>query len=129
MMAWLADVLLYIPRAIVEGLEDLLGDLTAALLDMLAFLVDVLQVLMGWFVDGLYWVWDNTQAELYEGLFGVLASLDIPDLTLDIQAAWDAIPWETAAYFAQPFHIDVGIGSIVAAHAIRFLIRRIPVIG
>ena len=56
----------------------------------------------------------------------VVESIPVPDFMVNVGGL--IIP-DSVLYFAAAFNITAGITIIVAAYGVRFLIRRIPVIG
>lgn len=79
-------------------------------------------------------MWDsltNWFISIYESImFGIsdlFSSIPAPSFLENIDGSIQ-IP-ATVAFFAAPLQLQFGIGVIVSAYTIRFLIRRIPIIG
>ena len=67
---------------------------------------------------------------LYEGilngLLGALNAIPVPDFLQSIGSL--SLP-PSVIYFSNAFQLPVGISIVVSAYILRFLIRRLPVIG
>jgi len=88
-----------------------------------------------WVTDALEWLW---QVLLYipkwivqsilEALANVINSIPVPDFVSSAPGLFLQVPagvW----WFASVAQLDVGIPMVFGAYALRFLIRRIPIIG
>lgn len=85
--------------------------------DLLQFLKDV-----------LLWVPRKLWAEMLDGLASLLESIPVPDFVLQAQDAFAGIGGNVL-FFAQKLAVGEGITMILAALVLRFLLRRIPLIG
>lgn len=81
-----------------------------------------------WLFDVLLWVPRQVFKYAVDGLLSVFNSLTPPDFIANVAAASAAIPG-SVWYFASVLNLDIGLGIIVSAYGLRFLIRRIPIIG
>lgn len=79
-------------------------------------------------VEMLLWVPKKIFSLILDGLATVLEAIPVPDWAAGVAGASSGITGDVM-YFAEPFNVGSGIGILLAAYAIRFLIRRIPVIG
>lgn len=93
---------------IIQAIFNWLGDLAKWLMDLFLYLP---RLFVSEAVDALIW--------LYSSVTGL-----VPVESL----SFGGIP-AGVLYFLDPFRLDLGIPMILAAYAIRFIIRRIPVIG
>lgn len=95
---------------------------------MLNWLWDWLQEAVAWLAEFLQWL----PLKLWELMLGAFASLmeaiPAPDWLENAGDAFGSIP-AGVMYFCEPMHLDTGISIICGAYVVRFLIRRIPVIG
>lgn len=94
-------------------LTDFAGWLKSIFEQIASWVIDVLLMVFGWFWDAL------------------MALLDLFGLAEQIRAsasAFDSIP-DGVWYFMNFMHIQMGIGMILTAYCIRFMIRRLPVVG
>lgn len=84
----------------------------------------IFEQLATWLIDVIFmifgWLWD--------ALMFLLDSLGLPEQIRTSATAFDAIP-DSVWYFMNIFQIQFGLGLIIVAYLIRFMIRRIPVIG
>jgi len=95
---------------------------------MLDWLLDWLTAFLEWLVDLLLWVplrlWDL----LLTGMEAVLNAIPVPGFVDTASASLASIP-SSVVYFAQALSLGPGLTMIMTAYAIRFVIRRLPVIG
>jgi hypothetical protein len=83
-----------------------------------------------WFLDALLWVPLKTWELLLEGL-GTLAEwcIDLVGAFLGpVEQALSGLPEGVAWGFAL-FEVPAGLTMVISAYGVRFLIRRIPLIG
>lgn len=81
-----------------------------------------------WLRDLLLWVPQKLWELFLDGLAAVLEAIPVPSWISSAGGVFDAIP-DGVIYFAQAFQLPAGLSIIVSAYVIRFLIRRIPIIG
>jgi hypothetical protein len=89
---------------------------------------DYLTRFMEWLLEVLLWVPRKVWAETLDALAGVLESIPVPDFVATADSAFNAIP-ANIVFFSQYFAVSEGITMILSAYVLRFLIRRIPIIG
>ncbi len=78
-----------------------------------ALLLWIPKKILGWILDKL--------AELIE-------AIPVPDFFSQAKSALSSIPPEVG-YFLGPMNFGTGVSIIVSAYIIRFIIRRIPIVG
>lgn len=92
----------------------------------MSYLIEFLSQILAWLVELLLWVprmvWDAV-------LVGVLAALEAIPVPEWLSSATFGDIDPGIAYFAGALMIPEGVTIILAAYAVRFLIRRIPVVG
>ena len=90
-------------------------------------LYDFLTSALEWLLDALLWVPRKTYELLLDGLATVIEALPVPAFLqgADPFASLDA----GVVFFAEAFAIPQGIQIRLTAYGLRFLIRRIPIIG
>jgi len=93
---------------------------------MLDALLDWLQAAWDWVVTFFTWLGEAIFSAVVKAVTVVLAAIPVPTWFANID--FGGVP-PAVAYFGGPFQIGTGIGIMVSAYTIRFLIRRIPVIG
>lgn len=88
------------------------------------WLKSILEQIATWVIDLIFmlfgWLWG--------ALLFLLDSLGLAEQIHNSAAAFEAIP-DSVWYFMNMFQIQFGLGAILAAYVIRFMIRRLPVIG
>lgn len=84
--------------------------------------------LMQFLKDVLLWVPRKLWAEMLDVLADLLESIPTPDFVLQAKDAFASIGGNVL-FFAQKFAVGEGITMILAALLLRFLLRRIPLIG
>lgn len=81
-----------------------------------------------WLKDVLLWVPRKLWAELLEALAAVIQAIPVPDFFQTAKSAFTSIP-PSVLFFAAKFAVPEGLTMILAAYALRFVLRRIPLIG
>lgn len=81
-----------------------------------------------WLKDLLLWLPLKVWEMLLDGLATVLESIPVPDFVSTASGAFSSIPGNVL-FFANFFALGEGIAMVLSAYAVRFLIRRIPLIG
>jgi hypothetical protein len=101
---------------------------------------DMLAYITGWFLGFVFtlisWVFTAFDAllrklasKVLDGFAAALEFIPVPESLSGLQAAWDAVPWSTVAYFAEPLHIGYGLGIVTAAALLKFSLRILPIVG
>lgn len=78
--------------------------------------------------DFFIWLYDYVLDKLFDGIITMLSAIPVPSFLTDMTAKASAISG-MAGYYLNVFEIGSGVGIILSAYLIRFIIRRIPVIG
>lgn len=81
-----------------------------------------------WLKDLFLWLPRKLWAELLDSLAALVESMQVPAFIQQAQSAFDGIP-SSVVFFATIFAIPEGIAMMLAALVLRFLLRRIPLIG
>ncbi|TBU73718.1 hypothetical protein [Phytopseudomonas daroniae] len=81
-----------------------------------------------WLKDLFLWLPRKLWAELLDSLAGLVESIGTPDFILQAQQAFNGIP-SVFIFFATKLAIPEGIAMMLAALVLRFILRRIPLIG
>ena len=83
----------------------------------IGWLVDELKLLFQWFFEGIL------------GAFAaVLEAIPVPDFMLQIQNTTFNFP-DSVTFWINMFELPFGLAVMVSAITLRFILRRIPVIG
>jgi hypothetical protein len=85
---------------------------------------DVLGWLKGLFEYAAAWVLD----QVLGAAATVFEAIPVPEAFAEVGPAWGQAV-SAAGFFLEPWHIGEGLTMFFGALAIRFLLRRIPVIG
>lgn len=97
-------------------------------LDVLEWLLELAAAVLEWLLEALLWILSKAWQLLLEGLAALLESIPVPGFMQDAGSFWGNIPG-SIVYFFQFFAVAEGMAMIGAALALRFLLRRIPLIG
>lgn len=81
-----------------------------------------------WLKDLLLWVPQKLWELLLDGLASVIEALPVPDWLASIASFGGSIP-PGVGYFLHVMRVPEGLAMLLSAYVLRFLIRRIPVIG
>lgn len=95
---------------------------------LIGWLFKLVQNVTQWFVDlvkdAAMWLWQS----VLNALASVIEAIPAPDFLSRAGNLFSSIPPEVAAFW-QYFAVTEGLVFITTAYGLRFLIRRIPLIG
>lgn len=94
------------------------------LLAILHFIGDVLE----WVVDFFQWLFVKLAVLIFDAIVAVLALIPVPEWFAELSGNIGDID-PGVLYFIEPFQFGVGFAWVVSAYLLRFLIRRLPVVG
>lgn len=89
------------------------GWLKSIIEQIAAWVINVLLMILSWFWDALLYI---------------LELLGIADQIKASATLFDSMP-DGVWYFMNIFQIQFGLGAVLIAYLIRFMVRRLPVIG
>lgn len=112
-MEGLLNSILNFFRAIWEAFQNLFQWLNDAFDAFVQFLMD----LPAW-----------AFSKIGEGIVSFFEAMPVPDFFTSAATAFDGIP-PGVVFFAQAFHIGPGVTMVLGAYLLRFIVRRIPLIG
>lgn len=92
------------------------------------FLIQFLSRILSWLLDFVKWFGEWLWAELMGALITVLNAIPVPTWLADAPAVVGSLP-PGVSYLAQSFALPQGLSIILGAYVIRFIIRRLPIIG
>jgi hypothetical protein len=92
------------------------------------WLIKFLARVLTWLLDFVTWGLLQVLKLLLEGLLAVFDAIPVPPFFSDAATGLSGVP-SGVVFFAQAFMIPQGIEIVLSAYLLRFLIRRIPVIG
>jgi len=87
---------------------------------------DWVDEVLTWILDVLLWVPRKIYELLLAGLETVIAAIPVPSWAAELSLDW--LP-SSMAYFLEPFQLGLAVTSITGGYLLRFIIRRIPVVG
>lgn len=89
---------------------------------------EIISDLAQWLLDALLWIPRWLWAEILDALASIVEAIEVPSWLEE----WDSAVLSVTAdlwWVAELFKVQQGLAIMVSALTIRFLIRRIPVIG
>lgn len=93
----------------------------------MGFLIDWLTAFWDFFIDTISWLVFTLFELLLIALAAILNAIPVPAWLVSADPFANLHPG--VVFFAEAFEIPAGIGILLGAYTIRFIIRRIPVIG
>jgi hypothetical protein len=92
------------------------------------FLIQFLKQLFAWLINFIEWAAEWLWSALLGAFITVLNAIPVPSWLSSAPTVVGSIPG-SVAFFLQAFEIPTGLAIIFGAYTIRFIIRRIPLIG
>ena len=89
---------------------------------------DLFERFAAWLLDLLLWVPRKIFELLTDGLAAVLESIDPPGWMQNLGGYVGQVP-DSVWFFLRGLELGYGLTVIGSAYALRFLIRRLPVVG
>lgn len=91
-------------------------------------LIEFLQRILDWFVELLLW-WPRKLWQLVlDGMASLIEAIPVPSFMSSLGSFASGLD-PGIAFFLNDLQIGTGLGMIISAYIIRFVIRRIPLIG
>jgi hypothetical protein len=81
-----------------------------------------------WFNDFFIWLGTSLWSSILDGLATAFEAIPVPGFILEASGAFSHVGG-TVLFFAQKFAVGEGIALILSAYVLRFILRRIPLIG
>jgi hypothetical protein len=94
----------------------------------MSYLIDLISRALAWLGNEFLYVFKWLWHELLTALLAVLSAIPVPAWLSGASAAFANIA-PGVAFFLQAFEVPAGIAIVLGAYVIRFIIRRIPLIG
>lgn len=91
-------------------------------------LIDLLTKALDWLIDLLLWVPRKLYQLFLEGLAAFISAIPVPAFVSNAGNYLSAID-PGIAWFVNAMQLPYGLAVCLGAYVIRFLIRRIPVVG
>lgn len=92
------------------------------------YLIQFLSRILSWFVDFVQWVFDWLWSQLLGALMTVLNAIPVPSWLSEAPTVVGSVP-ASVAFFLRSFEVPSGVAIIFSAYVLRWIIRRIPLIG
>lgn len=93
----------------------------------MAALIEFLSQILEWLVEFLLWGFHTIYEYLLLGLAAIFDAIPVPSWLVGADPFASIDPG--IAFFLHAFQIPAGIAIMLSAYLIRFLIRRVPVVG
>ena len=81
-----------------------------------------------WLLDALLWLPRKLFQVIFDGLATFVERIPVPDFMANAANFFAGIPSEIV-YFLDFFAVAEGLGMVTAALVLRFVLRRVPIIG
>lgn len=92
------------------------------------YLIDFLEEILVWLKDLLLWLPRKLTELVLDGLAFVIEAIPVPQFLQNASGYLAGIPPEVV-FFLDGFMFAEGVTIIVSAFVLRFVIRRIPIVG
>ncbi|WP_313487446.1 DUF2523 family protein [Stutzerimonas kunmingensis] len=92
------------------------------------WLLDTFAKFVDWLLELVLWAPKKILEALLDALAGVLEAIPVPSFMSNAQSFFSAIPSEVV-FVLTFFAVKEGVAMIIAALILRFILRRIPIIG
>lgn len=94
----------------------------------MSYLINFLERILVWLKDLLLWLPRKLYELVLDGLAWIFENLPVPDWLTAAGGLFANVAPEVM-FFLAPFAFLEGLAIVISAYIIRFLIRRIPVVG
>jgi hypothetical protein len=94
----------------------------------MSYLIEFLGRILSWLVDLLLWVPHKLYGLLLDAFATIIEAIPVPEFMSSLGSLVAGLD-PAIAYFAVPLQLGTGMTWVFSALVLRFLIRRIPVIG
>lgn len=98
------------------------------MIDVLKAILRFLGNILEWIVDFFQWLFVKVAVLVFDAVIAVLSLIPVPDWLDEIAPNITAID-PGIMFFAAPLQLGTGLTWIISAYLLRFLIRRLPVVG
>jgi len=105
-----------------------IGEFISKIWDVIGSFFKWLQDAFNWVVDFILGFPDYLFSLLVDGVVGFFNWLPVPSFFSAAASAFSSVPDEVV-FFAQAFRIGEGVTLVLGAYLLRFILRRIPIIG
>ncbi|MEM8684360.1 MAG: DUF2523 family protein [Pseudomonadota bacterium] len=91
-------------------------------------LIQFLEQILVWFKELMLWIPRKLAELILDGLAALIEAIPVPGFLQNASGFLGAID-PNVAYFLEGFAFAEGLSIILSAYVLRFLIRRIPLVG
>lgn len=98
------------------------------MIDLLKNILRFFRDALSWLIDFVEWCVTKIFLLIFDAVVAVLSLIPVPEWLADLSGNITAID-PGILFFVRPFELGTGLTWVVSAYVIRFLIRRIPVVG
>lgn len=109
-------------------LDDFASWLLGIIEQFVQWLLDLAVAVLEWIGEFLLWCLQKVWELLLSGLAEVFEAIPVPSFMAQASSFFGALP-PTVVYFLQFFAVAEGLTFITTALLLRFIVRRIPLIG
>lgn len=110
-------------ESIIQALTDFANWLISWPRYFLGYLLGFLKSIYESLMSKLHYLWEHILSPLWDQLQSFVDYLDVQAVV----TAFNAL--SEVGYYLELFNIPMLLGSVLSASAIRFLVRRLPIIG
>lgn len=94
----------------------------------MSYLIEFLERILEWLLEVLLWVPHKLFDLVMDAFASIIEAIPVPSVMENLGSLVAGLD-SSIAYFAGPLQIGTGMTWVFSALVLRFLIRRIPVIG
>jgi len=98
------------------------------MVEVLKSILHFFEAVVTWVVTFFQWLAVKVFTLIFDALVAVLSLIPVPEWLSSISGNISGLSGGIL-FFIEPFQLGTGLSWIVSAYLLRFLIRRIPVIG
>lgn len=121
---WLNSLYLWI-KGLFDRVTEIADEVLPSINDMFEWLQDAYNFLIDEFFLGFpKWVFQ----QVCEGIIEFFNALPVPSFFLTAADAFSGLP-STVVFFLDALQVGPGVAMVLGAYLLRFIIRRIPLIG
>lgn len=96
--------------------------------DAIAWISELVLGLLDWLLELVSWIPKKIWELLLDALASAIEAIPVPDFVANAGGWFGGIP-ATVIYLGQFFAVAEGLAMIMSALVLRFVLRRIPLIG
>jgi hypothetical protein len=94
----------------------------------MTYLIQYIQQILSWLLTFIDWICTEVFSVVMGALLAILNAIPVPSFFTNASTELAGLP-AGVLYFAQAADLSTGCSVVISAWLLRFLIRRIPIIG